>query len=89
MYKFYGNEIVRNVILLKNNEIWGIGNSEDKDVVCNNCILNSKQSEICNIYLKKNRNFNYELYVCNECHIATIHTESLGEINIVVTKKGT
>ena len=31
---------------------------------------------------------NYQ-YVCDERHIATIRTESLGDIKIVVTKKGT
>ena len=68
----------------------GIDNSEGKDVICNNCILNSKQCEICNFFFNKNRNFNYQSYVCGgECHIPTIHTESLGEIKIVITKKGT
>ena len=32
---------------------------------------------------------NYQSYVCDECHIATIRTESLGEIKIVVTERGT
>ena len=32
---------------------------------------------------------NYQSYVCDECHIATIRTESLGEIEIVVTETGT
>ena len=68
----------------------GIDNSEGKDVICNNSILNSKQCEICNFFFYKNRNFNYQSYVCSgECHIPTIHTESLGEIKIVITKKGT
>ena len=66
----------------------GIDHSEGEDVVCNNCALNSKQCEICNFYFYNNRNFNYQSYVCNECHIATIRTESLGEIKTVLTKKG-
>ena len=66
----------------------GIDNSEGKDVVCNNCILNSKQCKICNFYFYKKKNFNYQSYVCDECHIATIYT-FLGEIKIVITKKGT
>ena len=67
----------------------GIDDSKGGDVICNNCILNSKQCEICNFYFHKNRNFNYQSYVCDECHIATIRTELLGEIKIVTTKKGT
>ena len=63
----------------------GIDNSEDKDVICNNCILSSKQCEICNFYLYKSRNFNYQSYGCDESHIVTICTESLGEIQIVIT----
>ena len=66
-----------------------IDNLKDKDINYNNCILNSKQCEICNYYFYKNRSFNYQSCVCNECHIATISTESLGEIKIIVTKKGT
>ena len=65
----------------------GIDNSEGKDLICNNCILNSKHCENCNFYFHKNRNFNYQSYVYNECHIATIHNDSLGEIKIVITKK--
>ena len=67
----------------------GIDNSEGKDVVCNNCILSSKQCDICNLYFYKNRKFNYQSYVCHECHVATVRTKSLGEIKIVITKKGT
>ena len=65
-----------------------IDNLKDKDINYNNCILNSKQCEICNYFFYKNRSFNYQSCVCNECHIATIRTESLGEIKTVLTKKG-
>ena len=68
----------------KKKESEGIDNSEGKDAVCNYCILNSKQCEICNFYFCKNGKFNYQSYVCYECHIATIHTESLGETKIVI-----
>ena len=67
----------------------GIDYSKGRYVICNNCILNSKQCEICNFYSYKNRNFNHQSYVSDECHIATIRTELLGEIKIVTTKKGT
>ena len=49
----------------------------------------AKQRHICNFYFYKNTNFNHQSYVCAECHIATVRTESLEEIKIVITKKGT
>ena len=67
----------------------GIDNSQIKDVVCNNCIFDFKQCDVCNFYFYKNRNFNYQSYVCDECHNATVRTKSLKKIKIVITKKGT
>ena len=54
----------------------GINNSEGVDVIHDNGVFSSKQCEICHFYLFGNRNFNYQPYVCNECHGASFIQQS-------------
>ena len=66
----------------------GIDNSEGTDVVHNSGVFSSKTCEICHFYFFKKRNFNYQPYVCNECHGASLNTQSLAIFKIVTVKKG-
>ena len=64
----------------------GLDTTERQDVVRNNHILSSKQREICDFYCFKNRSFNYQPYICNECHFITVRSASLDDIKIVTVK---
>ena len=50
----------------------GIDNSEDTGIVGDSGVFHSKQSEIFHFYFFRNRNFNYQPYVCNECYGASL-----------------
>ena len=67
----------------------GIDNSEGTDVVRDSGVFSSKQREICHVYFFKNRNFNNQPYVCNECHGGSLRAQSLADFKIVTNKKGT
>ena len=60
----------------------------EKDVVCTN-VESSKQCDICHFIFYKNRNFNYEPHVCNECHGAALHAQSITDFKIITNKKRT
>ena len=66
-----------------------IDNSEGTDVVRDSGVFSSNQCEICHFYFFKSRNFNYQPYVCNECHGASLGAQSLTDFKIVTIKKGT
>ena len=61
----------------------GVDTTEGQDVVRDNRILSSKQCEICDFYCFKNRNFNYQPHIFDECHVITARSESLDDIKIV------
>ena len=67
----------------------GIDNSEGTDVIRDSAVFSSKQCEICYFYFLKNWNFNYQPYVCNESHGASLRSQSLADFKIVTIKKGT
>lgn len=62
----------------------GIDKSEGVDVVRDGGVFSYKQYDICHFYFFKNRNFNYELYVCNEWN-----AQSIADPKIDAIKKGT
>ena len=66
-----------------------IDNSEGTDVVLNSGVFSSKQCEICHCYFFKNRNFNYQPFVCNECHGVSLVAQSLADLKFITIKKGT
>ena len=67
----------------------GIDKSKGVDVVREGGVFSYKQYDICLFYFFKNRNFNYEPYVCNEFHGASLHARSIAHLKIVAIKKGT
>ena len=67
----------------------GIDNSEGTDVVRDSGVFSSEQGEIFHFYFFKNKNFNYQPYVCNECHGAYLRAQSLADFKIVTIKNGT
>ena len=67
----------------------GIDNSQGTNVVRDSGVCSSKQCEICHFYFFKNRNFNYQPSVYNECHDASLRAQSLADFKIVTIKKGT
>ena len=72
----------------KTTELEGIDITEEADVVCTNA-ESSKQCGICHFYFFKNRNFNYQPNVCNECHGAALRAQSITDLKIITTTKGT
>ena len=52
-------------------------------------VFSSKQREVCHVYFFKNKNFNNQPYVCNECHGASLRAQCLADFKIVTNKKGT
>ena len=66
-----------------------IDNSEGTDVVRDSGVFSSNQCEICHFYFFESRNFNYQPYVCNECHGASLGAQSLTDFKIATIKKGT
>ena len=67
----------------------GIDNSEGTDVVRDSGVFSFEQGEIFHFYFFKNRNFNYQPYVCNEYHGASLRAQSLADFKIVTIKNGT
>ena len=51
----------------------GIDTTE-RDVVCTN-VESPKLCYICHFYFFKNRNFNYQPHVCDECHGAALRAQ--------------
>ena len=74
------------VLLYKNITV---DTAEGQDAVRDNRILSSKQCEICDFYCFKNRNFNYQPHIFDECHVITTRSESLDDIKIVTANSET
>ena len=66
----------------------GIDTVEGANVVRTN-VESSKQCDICHFYFFKNRNFTYQPRVCYECHGAALRAQSIADIKIITTMKGT
>ena len=64
------------------------GIDTERDVVCTN-EESSKQCDICHFYFFKNKNFNYHPHVCNECHGTALRAQSITDLKIITTKRGT
>ena len=64
----------------------GIDNSEGTDVVHDSGVFSSKQWKIRHFYFFTNRNFNYQPYVCNECHGASLRAQSRADFKIASIK---
>ena len=60
----------------------------ERDVVHTN-VESSKQCDICHFYFLKNRNFHYHPLASNECHGAALCAQSITDLKIITTKKGT
>ena len=65
----------------------GIDTTE-RDLVSTN-VESSKQCDICHFYFFKNRNFNYQSHVCNQCHGGALCAKPITDLKIITTKKGT
>ena len=65
----------------------GIDTAES-DVVHTN-VKYSKKCDTCHFYFFKNRSFNYQPHVCNECHGAALRAQSITDLRIIMAKKGT
>ena len=48
-----------------------------------------KQCHICHFYIFKTRNFNYQSYVCDGCHGATLRAQAITDDKIITIKSGT
>ena len=66
----------------------GIDISEGIDVVRSG-VESSKHCGICHFYFFKNRNFNYQPHVCDECHGAALRPQSITDLKFITVKKGT
>ena len=65
----------------------GIDTAE-RDVICTN-LESSKQCDICCFYMFKNRNFNCQPHNCNKCQGAALGGQSMTDLKIITTAKGT
>ena len=72
----------------KTTESEGIDISEGVDIVCTG-VESSKWCDICHFYFFKNRNFNYQPHVCNECHGAALSAQPITDLKIIVIKSNT
>ena len=52
-------------------------------------VESSKEYDICHFYFFKNRNFNYQPYLCDECHDAALRAQAIADIKIITIKSGT
>ena len=66
----------------------GIDISESIDVIRTG-VESSKWCDICHFYFFKNRNFNYQPHVCDNCHDAALRAQSITDLKIITIKKGT
>ena len=69
-------------------ELEGLDTTEVTDVN-HTGVGSSKQCDICHFYLFKNRNFNYQPYICYGCHDATLHAQAITNTKIITIKSGT
>ena len=62
--------------------------TESIDVYCTG-VGSSKQCDICHSYFFKNKNFNYQPYICDGCHDAALRAQAITEVKIITIKSGT
>ena len=73
---------------IKKIESEGLSTTESIDVDCTG-VGSSKQCDICHFYFFKNRNFNYQHYICDGCHDAALRAQAITDIKIIIIKRGT
>ena len=66
----------------------GSDTAEVIDVDCTG-LRSSKQCDICHFYFFKNRNFNYQSYICNGCHDAALPAKAITDSKIITIKNST
>ena len=49
----------------------------------------SKQCDICHFYFFKNKNFNYQLYICDGCHDAALPAWAKTDMKRTMIKSST
>ena len=72
----------------KKTESEGLDTTESIDVYRTG-VGSSKQCNICHFYFFKNRNFNYQHYICTGCHDAALCAQAITDIKIIIIKRGT
>ena len=65
----------------------GLDASEGTDVIRAG-VVSFKRCDFCDFYFFKRRNFNYQPHVCNGCHDAFLHAQSLSDFRIITIKSG-